>query len=116
MQLYISKLVSSDIDKKSSGGRTSESCLQKKPFFYRIYIYAMLAPGNTSPSAAPIEYPGGKKLSKIDFQSGENKSLLYIFDLWTLKGLCQCEGSLVKTSLQPRNVLIKISLTIMLYC
>ena len=61
----------------------------------------MLAPGNTSPSAAPIEYPGGKKLSKIDFQSGENKSLLYIFDLWTLKGLCQCEGSLVKTSLQP---------------
>ena len=33
MQLYISKLVSSDIDKKSSGGRTSESCLQKKQFF-----------------------------------------------------------------------------------
>ena len=38
MQLYISKLVSSDIDKKSSGGRTSESCLQKNSFLQNLHL------------------------------------------------------------------------------
>ena len=38
MQLYISKLVSSDIDKKSSGGWTSESCLQQNSFLQILHL------------------------------------------------------------------------------